>query len=150
MSLRVCPIAPVYAPLDRMWHFLAKPANFALWWHGQTKGIEPVGEAQAGQRIHAQSFVLGIPWNVDLLVERVDQLAHTLDVMTTLPFGIIIFTHVCCTALDQSSSQLSFGCEFSFSSRWWGALMERFASQQLYSGVASALLRLKTAAEAAY
>ncbi len=149
MSLRVCPIAPVYAPLDRVWNFLAKPANFALWWHGKTRGIEPEGEAQAGQRIHAQAMSFGVPWNADLLVERVDQRAHTLDVMTTLPFGIIIFTHVSCTALDPSSSQLSFGCEFSFSSIWWGWLMERFASQQLYKGVASALLRLKTAVEEA-
>ncbi len=149
MSLRVCPISPVSAPLDRVWNFLVKPANFAIWWHGRTKGIEPEGEAQAGQRIHAQSIAFGIPWNVDLLVERVDEPAHALDVMTTLPVGTIIFTHVSCTALGPSTSQLSFGCEFSFSSVWWGWLMERYASQQLYKGVASALLRLKAAAEGA-
>jgi len=109
VSLRVCPIAPVYAPIDQVWSFLAKPANFALWWDGKTRSIEPAGEAQPGQRIHAQSTVFGIPWNVDLLVERVDEPAHTLDVMTSLPFGIIIFTHIACRQLDPTSCQLSFG-----------------------------------------
>jgi hypothetical protein len=149
MSLRVCPIAPVYAPMERVWSVLSKPANFALWWDGKTRSIEPEGEAQPGQRIHAQSALFGIPWNVDLLVERVDPAAHTLDVMTSMALGIIIFTHISCTKLDQSSSQLSFGCEFSFSSIWWGWVLERFASQYLYRGVASALLRLKTYAEKA-
>ncbi len=149
MSLRVCPIAPVYVPLDRAWSFLVEPANVALWWHGKVKGIEPEGNAHAGQRIHAQSTPFGVPWNVDLLVERVDEQAHTLDVMSSIPFGIIIFTHVSCMALDSSNSQLSFGCEFSFSPLWWGWVLERFASQQIYRGVASALLRLKSAAEEA-
>jgi hypothetical protein len=139
----------VYVPLDRTWNFLVEPANFALWWHGKVKGIAPEGDAHAGQRIRAQSRLFGVPWNVDLLVERVDEQAHTLDVMTSIPFGIIVFTHVGCTALDALSSQLSFGCEFSFSPLWWGWVLERYASQQLYRGMASALLRLKAAAEEA-
>lgn len=109
MSLRVCPIAPVYAPIEQVWNFLAKPANFALWWDGETRSIEPAGEAQPGQRIHAHSTALGLPWNVDLLVERVDPAGRTLDVMTSLPFGIIIFTHIACTPLDATSCQLAFG-----------------------------------------
>ncbi len=149
MSLRVCPIAPVCVPLDRVWSFLVEPANFSLWWHGKTRGVDPLGSAHAGQRIHAQSRTLGIPYNVDLLVERVDERLHALDVMISIPFGIIIFTHASCTALNSSSSQLSFGCEFSFSPVWWGWLLERFASQPLYRGVASTLLRVKTAAEEA-
>ena len=109
MSLRVCPIAPVLAPVERVWSFLSSPANFALWWDGETRSIEPEGDAQPGQRIHARSTAFGIPWNVDLLVERVDHARHTLDVMTSLPLGIIIFNHIACTRLDPSSSQISFG-----------------------------------------
>ena len=109
MSLRVCPIAPVYAPTERVWSFLSTPANIALWWDGKTRSIEPQGEAQVGQRIRAQTVALGIPWNVDVLVERVDHAGHTLDVMTTLPLGIIIFNHIALTRLDPSSCQLSFG-----------------------------------------
>ena len=149
MSLRVCPIAPVYAPIERVWSFVAKPANLALWWDGTPRRILPEGEAQPGQRIHARRLLLGIPRDVELLVERVDEAARTLDVMTSLPFGIIIFTHVACTPLDRSTCQLSFGSDFSFSPAWWGWLLERFASQPLYRAVAGALFRLKTAVEKA-
>ena len=71
--------------------------------------ITPKGRAQPGQRIHAKTTELGIPWDVDVLVENVDEERHALDLMTTLPFGIIVFNHITCTALDPWSSQVSFG-----------------------------------------
>ena len=100
MSLRVCPIAPAYAPVERVWSYQSTPANFSRWWDRKTRSIEPEGEAQPGQRIHAQSVAFGIPWNVEVLVERVDHPAHTLDVMQSLPLGIIIFSHIACTRLS--------------------------------------------------
>ena len=88
MSLRVCPIANVRAPVRKVWTVLTQPANYALWWDARTRSIVPMGEAESGQRIHAQSVAFGIPWNVDVLVEQVDVSRHTLDLMTTIPFGI--------------------------------------------------------------
>jgi hypothetical protein len=67
-----------------------------------------MGEAESGQRIHAQSVAFGIPWNVDVLVEQVDVSRHTLDLMTTIPFGITLLNHITCTELDPSSCQVSF------------------------------------------
>ncbi len=109
MSLSVCPIASVHAPVERVWSFLSQPGNFAQWWDAQTQSIEPDGPAQPGQRIHARSVALGIRWNVDVLVEHVDESRHALDVMTTLPFGITVFNHITCQELDPSNSQVSFG-----------------------------------------
>ena len=109
MSLRVCPIAHVHAPVKRVWSLLAQPADFAKWWDAQTKSIEPKGPTQAGQRIHATSVEFGLSWNVDVLVERVDETNHSLDLRTTLPLGIIVFNHITCKELDLWSCQVSFG-----------------------------------------
>jgi polyketide cyclase/dehydrase/lipid transport protein len=147
MSLHVCPIAHVRAPVKRVWGLLYQPANFAEWWDAKTKSIEPKGPAQAGQRIHATSMELGLRWNVDVLVEQVDEANHSLDLMTTLPLGIILFNHIMCKELDAWSCQVSFSREFSFSPVWWGWVLERFADRQLYASVATALTRLKAAAE---
>jgi hypothetical protein len=149
MSLRVCPIAHVHAPVSQVWSFLLQPENYARWWDAQTRGIKPEGASHAGQRIHAHMVRMGIPFNVDILVESVDEAHRTLDVMTTLPLGIILFNHIACKELDALSSQVSFGSDFSFSPVWWGWLLERYASQQLYARVAALVLRLKQAAEAA-
>ncbi len=109
MSLRVCPIASVRAPVGRVWSFLNQPENYALWWDARTESIVPKGPAEPGQRIHARTMQFGLHWDVDVLVEDVDEPIHTLDVMTSLPFGIIVFNHITCTELDPSSCQISFG-----------------------------------------
>ncbi len=109
MSLRVCPIASVHAPVRKVWGFLAQPENYALWWDARTESITPQGPAQPGQRIHARTMEFGVHWDVDVLVENVDAPTHTLDVMTSLPFGIIVFNHITCTGLEASSCQISFG-----------------------------------------
>ncbi len=109
MSLRLCPIASVHAPIRRVWSFLAEPANYALWWDARTTSIEPKGPAQPGQRVRAQSRAFGFLWNVNILVENVDEAHYTLDVMTSLPLGIIVFNHITCRQLDPWSCQVSFG-----------------------------------------
>lgn len=109
MSVRVCPIASVHAPIRRVWSFLSQPANYAQWWDATTQSIEPKGRAQPGQRIHARATEIGLHWDVEVLVENVDEARHALDFMTTFPFGIIIFNHITCTELDRSSCQVSFG-----------------------------------------
>jgi hypothetical protein len=147
MSLRVCPIASVHAPAEEAWRFLSQPANFALWWDARTESITPEGCARPGQRIHAVIRALGLRWNVDVLVEDIDEARHALDVMTSLPLGIIIFHHVTCIGLDPKTCQISLGCEFSISPAWWGWLLEHYASQQLYRSIATALSRVKQAVE---
>ncbi len=109
MTLRVCPIASVHAPVDKAWSFLSAPANFALWWEATTESITPQGPAQPGQRIRAKTMEFGLHWDVEVLVENVDPSRRALDVMTTLPFGIIVFNHITCTELDPKSCQISFG-----------------------------------------
>ncbi len=109
MSLRVCPIAHVRAPVRKVWSFLSQPANYALWWDANTQSIVPKGSAQIGQQIRATSRAFGILWSVSVLVESVDAPHYTLDLMTSLPLGIIVFNHITCRELDPWSCQVSFG-----------------------------------------
>ncbi len=109
MSLRVCPIASVHAPIRRVWSLLSQPVNYARWWDATAESIQPKGHAQPGQRIHAHAFEFGIRWNLDVLVENVDESRHALDIMTTFPLGVIIFNHITCTELDSWNCQVSFG-----------------------------------------
>jgi len=147
MTLRVNPIAYVRVPAEKVWDLLVEPANYARWLDARLRSVDPPGRAQAGQRLRAQAIILGIPWELQMIVEDVEEARRGLHVMTLLPMGISIFDHITCIPLDDSSCQVSLGCEFTFSPVWWGRLLERYASRQLYQAVASALSRLKLSVE---
>jgi ligand-binding SRPBCC domain-containing protein len=109
MSINVCPIAVVHAPLDHVWEFLSEPKNFALWWDAQTQGIIPDGRAQAGQKILAKTVEMGKSWDLTVTVNDVDESKHHIDLTTALPFGITVYNHITCTALKDGNTQVSFG-----------------------------------------
>ena len=109
MSVSVCPVATVHAPVERVWSFLSEPANYALWWDAQTRSIVPTGPAQRGQHIHAQTTALGKQWKVNVIVERVDEAKREIQLTTVLPWGITIHTHITCIPLDNANCRVSFG-----------------------------------------
>lgn len=105
MTLSTCPIATIHAPIERVWELLAEPANFDLWWEARTRSIVPEGRAHAGQKIFAK--VGGL--NMLAIVDGVDESKHQIHLTTKLPFGITGFNHITCTALPNSTTQVSFG-----------------------------------------
>jgi hypothetical protein len=105
MSISTCPIATINAPIERVWEFLAEPANYDLWWAAKTRSIVPEGRAQAGQRVHAKAG----GFNILLTVDAVDTSKHKIDFTTKFPFGITGFNHLTCAALHNSRTQVSFG-----------------------------------------
>ncbi len=109
MSLNVCPVAVVHAPVERVWSFLSVPANFALWWEAQTQTITPEGPARPGQIIHAKLIGYGGQRDMYVRVEGVEEEKRLLHLKTSLPFGITVYNHITCTAMDRSSCQVSFG-----------------------------------------
>jgi hypothetical protein len=109
MSVSVCPIAAVRAPVEKVWSFLSEPANYALWWNAQTKSITPPGHARPGQRIDARSKSLGTDWPVSVVVEGIEESAHRIHLQTRLPFGITVYNHITCVPVDAFSCQVSFG-----------------------------------------
>jgi hypothetical protein len=109
MSVSVCPIANIEAPLEKVWSFLSEPENYALWWDAQTRSISPAGHAIPGQKINAQSTAFGKRWNVNILVEGLDEKRHQIHLKTMLPLGITVFNHITCTPLKNAVTQVSFG-----------------------------------------
>ena len=105
MSVSTCPIATINAPIERVWEFLAEPSNYDSWWDAQTRSIVPAGRAQAGQRVHAKAG----GFDILLMVDAVDESKHKIEFTTKFPFGIMGFNHLTCTALPDSTTQVSFG-----------------------------------------
>ena len=109
MSVSVCPIAVIAAPLEHVWALLVDPSSYDLWWDAQTDAIVPVGPAQPGQTIYAHTYALGRRWNVTTVVELVDALRHRIHLTTTLPLGIVGHNQFVCTAVDGASTRVQFG-----------------------------------------
>ena len=109
MSVSVCPITVIAAPLERVWALLANPSSYDLWWDAQTDAIVPEGPAQPGQTVYAHTYALGRRWNVTTVVELVDAARHRIHLTTTLPFGIVGHNQLVCTAVDDASTRVRFG-----------------------------------------
>jgi hypothetical protein len=109
MSVSVCPIAIVAAPVEHVWAFLANPSSYASWWDAQTDAIVPEGPAHPGQRVYAHTYALGRRWNVTTVVEMVDAARHRIQLTTTLPFGIVVHNQIVCAAVDSTSARVQFG-----------------------------------------
>jgi polyketide cyclase/dehydrase/lipid transport protein len=109
MSLNVCPLATVNAPVEHVWSFLSDPANYVLWWDAQTRSIAPTGPASPGQKIYAQTTALGMDWNVNVSVEEVDGANRQIHLTTMLPWGITVQNYIRCIPLDHAHCRISFG-----------------------------------------
>lgn len=109
MTLSVCPIATVQAPVERVWALLSDPASYAEWWNARTERIEPPGPATPGQVIAASAVGLGRRSPVTLRVVGVDDARHALDLHTALPLGIVLDNHIRCQPLDTETTRLTFG-----------------------------------------
>jgi hypothetical protein len=109
MSVSVCPIAVVAAPIERVWALLANLSSYDVWWDAQTDVIIPEGPAQPGQTAYAHTYALGLRRNVTTVVQQVDATRHRIQLTTTLPFGIVGHNTLVCTAVDDASTRVQFG-----------------------------------------
>jgi hypothetical protein len=109
MTVSVCPIAIIAAPLERVWALLANPSNYDVWWDAQTDAIVPDGPAQPGQIVYAHTYGLGRRWKITTVVELVDAARHRIQLTTTLPLGIVAHNQLACTAVDGASTRVQFG-----------------------------------------
>ncbi|HEY7782470.1 MAG TPA: SRPBCC family protein [Ktedonobacterales bacterium] len=109
MSISVCPVAVVHAPLERTWAVLMDPAGYGDWWNARTERIDPEGPAAPGQTIYASATAFGRRWPVTVHVVGVDAARHILDLRTELPLGILAANHIVCEPVDDVSCRVSFG-----------------------------------------
>jgi hypothetical protein len=102
VAFNTCPVAIVDAPIDQVWSLLANPAQYDSWWDAQTRSIVPEGPAQPGQQVFAR-------WGIHLLVQAVAPEKRELDLLTRLPLGITVRTHITCARLDDRHTRVGFG-----------------------------------------
>jgi hypothetical protein len=109
MSVSVCPIAIIAAPVERVWALLANPSSYASWWDAQTDVIVPDGPGHPGQHVYAHTYALGRRWKVTTVVEMIDAARYRIQLTTTLTFGIVVHNHIVCAAVDGASTRVQFG-----------------------------------------
>ncbi len=112
MSLSVCPLATIHAPVERVWSFVSEPTNYALWWDAETLwtfSILPEGPTAPGQKIYAQTTAMGKHWTVTVTVNEVDEVNRQIYLTTVLPLGITVHNHITCVPLDPTHCRVSFG-----------------------------------------
>ena len=76
MSMSVCPVATIAAPVERVWAMLVEPARYGFWADGTVDWIEPPGPAEPGQIVKVSAPALGKRWQVTLAIDRVDVARH--------------------------------------------------------------------------
>jgi hypothetical protein len=109
MSVSVCPVATVNAPVERVWRLLSDPSAYALWGDVEIRSIEPEGPATKGQRVYAYAKALGMRGDVRIDVEGVDWERRQLDLTTNLPLGITVRNRIGCVPIDSVTCRVSFG-----------------------------------------
>jgi hypothetical protein len=109
MTVSVCPIATVAAPLDTVWAALTDPASYDEWWNAHAERIEPAGPAAPGQVVYSTARGFGRRWPVTTRVLAVDAERRALDLETALPLGITVHNHILCAPLDAATTRVTFG-----------------------------------------
>ena len=109
MTISVCPIATVEAPLGVAWRVLTDSESYGDWWNARLERVEPSGAAREGQIVHASTRAIGRAWPVTVRVLGVDHDRHVLDLQTALPLGITVRNHIVVAALGPSRCRLTFG-----------------------------------------
>jgi hypothetical protein len=104
MSVRVCPIAIINAPIEKVWPFLSELANYTSWLDLQMCSIVPASRAGAGQTICGKNRGM----NVSVTVDRIDESKRQIHLTTMIPFGITVHNHITGTPLEDGNCQVSF------------------------------------------
>ena len=109
MSMNVCPVATVAAPVEQVWALLVNSAGYGQWADGTVDSVEPPGPAQPGQIITISAPALGRRWRVTIAVDRVDGGRRQIGFRVTLPLGVVEHSQISCTPLDARSCWVSYG-----------------------------------------
>ena len=109
MSLSFCPAAIVAAPIEDVWAILSQPSRYDEWWDAQTERIVPEGPATAGQVIYAKSRALGRDWHVTLTIQQIYPDKYQIELLVTLPLGLLNHETMSCTPIDAMSCRVQCG-----------------------------------------
>ena len=109
MSLTVCPTAVCHAPLPVVWSLLHDPQAWRAWVDAVVESVTPPGLASAGQRIRLRAPVHGRWFLIQVVIDRVREDDHILELHTDFPFALRMQNRFAATALDEASARVQFG-----------------------------------------
>ena len=106
LSVNVCPVDRVQAPVEVVWELLMHPAGYGRFWDLTIERVEPEGPAAVGQRFIGRTRAL---CRLEGEVLEVNTEQHQIRFRTTLPFGIVGDNRIACTAIDGGSCMVRYG-----------------------------------------
>ena len=110
MTLNVCPVDTVAAPVERVWELLREPAGYGRFWEWQVERVEPAGPATVGQKIFGWTpKVLGLRWRIDAEIQEVDAQRHVILFRVSLPWGLLSSNRIMCARIDDHRCTLRYG-----------------------------------------
>ncbi len=109
MSLSVCPIAVVAAPVEVVWANLVQWERYLEWADVWVERLEPGGPATVGQTIHFAGKALGRTMRFSFKVEELNPEKHQLGLHAFFPLGLQEKPHISCTPIDATTCRVQYG-----------------------------------------
>ena len=109
MSLSVCPVAVVAAPIELVWANLTQWERYFDWADVWVERSEPEGPATAGQTIYFAGKALGRTLHFTFKVEEVNPERHQLGLHAFFPLGLQEKPHIVCTPIDATTCRVQYG-----------------------------------------
>jgi ligand-binding SRPBCC domain-containing protein len=106
--VNVCPAAVTRAPAEHVWRVLTTPERFGEWLDARFVSVEPPGSLQAGQRVRLSAPSLGRTWPVSIEVVGVDPQSRWVDLIVSLPFGIVNHERVTLAPTEDGGTLVRF------------------------------------------
>jgi hypothetical protein len=144
-----CPTEVVNAPIEVVWNLLMNPGGWGSFYDLRVVGVEPAGQAQAGQRVFCEAGPRSLHLKVNIQFKEIDAERHRLNFDVEFPFGIRVHEEMDCAVVSVGSCRVNYHCNFEFPSGIGGRLLLLMARGRLDTGPRNSLMRLKKAAEAA-
>ena len=109
MSLSVCPVAVVAAPVEVVWANLVEWERYADWADVQVDRLEPDGPAAVGQTITFKGAALGRTWHFTFKVEEFNPDRCQIGLHVVFPFGLQEKPHIACQPIDAATCRVQYG-----------------------------------------
>ncbi len=109
MSLTVCPVATVAAPVELVWANLTQWERYSEWANVYVERMEPEGLAAVGQTIHFYGKALGLTLRFMFKIEEVNPEKHQLGLHAYFPLGLEEVPHISCFPIDATTCRVQYG-----------------------------------------
>jgi Polyketide cyclase / dehydrase and lipid transport len=147
MSYASCPTTVIEACLDHVWTLLMAPGGWGSVFDMRVVNLDPPGPAVVGQVVVGETGPRILHLTLSFRMLEIDPVQHRLSMHVDLPFGLVVYEEIRCTALDDKCCRVAYRCNFDFPGGWRGAAMRVLLNRRLDRGPEDSLSRLKRAAE---